>query len=137
MVSIILLIAGIAGMVWYHTARRDDEDPSPPKSDPLFGARPTPSMLATRKYFFVVIGLFIAQIGFGAVAAHYAVEGTGFFGLPISEILPYTVARNVHTQFGIFWIATAWLAAGLYIAPLLAGTSRSSRSSASTCCSGP
>jgi nitric oxide reductase subunit B len=121
MVSIILLIAGIAAMVWYHTARREDEDPAPPKADPLFGAKATPSMLATRKYFFVVIGLFLAQIGLGAVAAHYAVEGTAFFGIPISEILPYSVARNTHTQFGIFWIATAWLAAGLYIAPLLAG----------------
>src|SRR6516164_2726483 len=28
---------------------------------------------------------------------------------------------SVHTQFGIFWIATAWLATGLYIAPLLSG----------------
>ena len=121
MVSIILLIAGIAAMVWYHTAHRDDEDPSPPKADPLFGARATPSMLATRKYFFTVIGLFLVQIGMGAIAAHYAVEGTAFFGLPISEILPYTSARTIHTQFGIFWIATAWLATGLYIAPLLSG----------------
>jgi nitric oxide reductase subunit B len=121
MVSIILLIAGIAAMVWWHTAKRDEDDPSPPKADPLFGAKATRSMLATRKYFFVVIGLFLAQIGMGAIAAHYAVEGTAFFGLPISEILPYTQARTIHTQFGIFWIATAWLATGLYIAPLLSG----------------
>lgn len=121
MVSIILLIAGIAAMVWYHSANRDDADPTPPKADPLLGAKATPSMLATRKYFFTVIGLFLAQIGLGAVTAHYAVEGTAFFGLPISEILPYTVARTIHTQYGIFWIATAWLATGLYIAPLLSG----------------
>jgi nitric oxide reductase subunit B len=121
MVSIILLIAGIAAMVWYHSANRDDADPTPPKADPLLGAKATPSMLATRKYFFTVIGLFLAQIGLGAVTAHYAVEGTAFFGLPISEILPYTVSRTIHTQYGIFWIATAWLATGLYIAPLLSG----------------
>ncbi|GMV59346.1 MAG: nitric oxide reductase [Betaproteobacteria bacterium] len=121
MVSIILLIAGIAAMVWYHGANRDDADPTPPKADPLLGAKATPSMLATRKYFFTVIGLFLAQIGLGAVTAHYAVEGTAFFGLPISEILPYTVSRTIHTQYGIFWIATAWLATGLYIAPLLSG----------------
>jgi nitric oxide reductase subunit B len=121
MVSIILLIAGIAAMVWYHSAHRDDADPAPPKADPLVHARATPSMLATRKYFFTVIGLFLAQIGLGAVTAHYAVEGTAFFGLPISEILPYTVSRTIHTQYGIFWIATAWLATGLYIAPLLSG----------------
>ncbi|MCK6428421.1 MAG: nitric-oxide reductase large subunit [Burkholderiaceae bacterium] len=121
MVSIILLIAGIAAMVWYHSANRDDADPTPPQADPLLGAKATPSMLATRKYFFTVIGLFLAQIGLGAVTAHYAVEGTAFFGLPISEILPYTVSRTIHTQYGIFWIATAWLATGLYIAPLLSG----------------
>lgn len=121
MVSIILLIAGIAAMVWWHTAKRDEDDPSPPKADPLFGAKATASMLATRKYFFTVIGLFLVQIGMGAIAAHYAVEGTAFFGIPISEILPYTQARTIHTQFGIFWIATAWLATGLYIAPLLSG----------------
>ena len=34
---------------------------------------------------------------------------------------PYVVSRTAHTQVGIFWIATAWLATGLYIAPLLSG----------------
>lgn len=120
-VSIILLIAGIAGMVWYHTAHADDETTVTPERDPLINARATPSMKATRKYFFTVIGLILVQIGMGAVTAHYAVEGRAFFGLPLGEILPYVVSRTIHTQFGIFWIATAWLATGLYIAPLLSG----------------
>ena len=30
-------------------------------------------------------------------------------------------SRTIHTQVGIFWIATAWLATGLYVAPLLSG----------------
>ncbi|HET7546282.1 MAG TPA: nitric-oxide reductase large subunit [Usitatibacter sp.] len=120
-VSIILLIAGIAGMVWYHTAHGEAPDPKVPERDPLVNAVATPSMKATRKYFFVVIGLILAQIGMGAITAHYAVEGRAFFGFPLAEILPYTVSRTVHTQFGIFWIATAWLATGLYIAPLLSG----------------
>ncbi|HEX6792480.1 MAG TPA: cbb3-type cytochrome c oxidase subunit I, partial [Casimicrobiaceae bacterium] len=81
----------------------------------------TPSMKATRKYFFAVIGLLLMQIGMGAITAHYAVEGRTFFGLPLAQILPYVVSRTIHTQFGIFWIATAWLATGLYIAPLLSG----------------
>ncbi|MGE5336296.1 MAG: nitric-oxide reductase large subunit [Gemmatimonadota bacterium] len=121
MVSIILLIAGIAAMIWFHTAHRDAEDPTPPKADPLFGARATASMKATRKYFFVVIALILTQIGMGAITAHYAVEGQAFFGIPLAEVLPYTVSRTIHTQFGVFWIATAWLATGLYIAPLLSG----------------
>ena len=119
--SIILLLAGIAGMVWYHTAHAEEPDPRVPERDPLINAVPTPSMKATRKYFFVVIGLILAQIGMGAITAHYAVEGQAFFGIPLADILPYTVSRTIHTQVGIFWIATAWLATGLYIAPLLSG----------------
>ena len=92
-----------------------------PERDPLVNAVATPSMKATRKYFFVVIGLILAQIGMGAITAHYAVEGKAFFGFPLAEFLPYTVSRTIHTQMGIFWIATAWLATGLYIAPLLSG----------------
>jgi len=120
-VSIILLIAGIAAMVWWHSAHPEGERPIPPASDPLLKATATPSMKATRKYFFVVIGLILVQIAMGAITAHYAVEGRSFFGLPLSQLLPYTVSRSIHTQFGVFWIATAWLATGLYIAPLLAG----------------
>jgi nitric oxide reductase subunit B len=120
-VSIILLISGIAAMIWYHNAHAEEPDPVAPANDPLLGAVATPSMKATRKYFFTVIGLILAQIGMGAITAHYAVEGRAFFGLPLSDVLPYVVSRTVHTQFGIFWIATAWLATGLYIAPLLSG----------------
>ena len=35
------------------------------------------------------------------------------------EYLPYSITRTWHTQLGVFWIATAWLAAGLYVAPLI------------------
>ncbi|HUL95295.1 MAG TPA: nitric-oxide reductase large subunit [Usitatibacter sp.] len=119
--SVILLIAAIAGMVWYHTAHAEEPDPRAPEHDPLADARPTPSMRATAKYFFVVVGLLLVQIGMGALTAHYAVEGSAFFGIPVAELLPYTVSRTIHTQFGVLWIATAWLATGLYIAPLLSG----------------
>jgi nitric oxide reductase subunit B len=119
--SIILLIAGIAAMVWYHSAHGEESPPAAPSTDPLVNAVATPSMKATRKYFFVVIGLILVQIGMGAVTAHYAVEGRTFFGLPLADVLPYVVSRTIHTQLGIFWIATAWLATGLYIAPLLSG----------------
>jgi len=119
--SIILLIAGIAAMVWYHAARREEGDPPAPKADPLLNGVATPSMKATRKYFFVVIGLILAQVGMGTITAHYAVEGQALYGLPLAELLPYVVSRTIHTQFGIFWIATAWLATGLYISPLLSG----------------
>ena len=120
-VSIILLIAGVAAMILFHSASKDEADPTPPKADPLFDLKPTPSMKATRKYFYVVIGLLLVQVGMGAISAHYAVEGQSFFGIPLAEVLPFTVSRTIHTQLGVLWIATAWLATGLYISPALSG----------------
>ncbi|MBE9608753.1 nitric-oxide reductase large subunit [Chitinilyticum piscinae] len=119
--SVILLIAGIAAMIWYHNAHKDEGDPVAPKADPLFKLKPTGSMLATRKYFFVVIALILLQVVMGIVSAHYSVEGQSFFGLPLAEILPFVASRTMHTQLGVLWIATAWLATGLYISPALSG----------------
>jgi len=121
-VSIILLLAGIAGMIWYNVSRPEEHSlASVPETDPLFHATLTPSQKATLKYFFVVSGLILVQIAVGIITAHYGVEGDGFYGIPLSQWLPYVVTRTWHIQLGIFWIATAWLAAGLYIAPAISG----------------
>jgi nitric oxide reductase subunit B len=121
-VSIIALLAGIGGMAWWY-ASREREHPSGeiPANDPLLGSSATPSQRATVKYFWVVSGLILLQIAFGVITAHFGVEGNGFYGMPISSFLPYTITRTWHTQLGIFWIATAWLAAGLYIGPAVGG----------------
>jgi nitric oxide reductase subunit B len=119
--SIILMIAAIAGMIFFHSMHKEEGDPVPPKNDPLFDLKPTASMKATRKYFFVVVGLIIAQVAMGIITAHYTVEGDAFFGFPLAEYLPFTISRTIHTQFAVLWIATAWLATGLYIAPAISG----------------
>ena len=61
------------------------------------------------------------QIGLGTLTAHYTVEGQHFYGFPLADYLPYAVTRTWHTQIAMFWIATAWLATGLYIAPAVGG----------------
>ena len=122
-VSVILLLAGIGALVWFYASRRDREvvhEPAPP-TDPLLGANPTPSQRATIKFFLTAAALWVLQIGFGAIAAHYGVEGASFFGFQIDQFLPYSIVRTWHLQLGIFWIATTWLATGLYIVPALAG----------------
>ena len=119
--SVVLMIGAIAAMIWFHATHKEVADPAPPQADPLFSLKATPSMRATRKYFFVVIGLILAQVGMGVITAHYAVEGQSFFGIPLGEILPFSVSRTIHTQFAVLWIATAWLATGLYIAPAISG----------------
>ena len=87
----------------------------------MIGDTLTPSQKATVKYFLVVSLLFLLQIIMGIITAHYGVEGGGFYGIPLQDYLPYVVTRTWHTQLGIFWIATAWLAAGLFIAPYICG----------------
>ncbi|GIU37084.1 nitric-oxide reductase large subunit [Shewanella colwelliana] len=119
--SIITLIAGIGGLVWHHASGKHESLPQPAEQDPLFLTKPTPSQKAVGKYFVTAIGLFLLQIFLGGITAHYAVEGQNFYGIPLSEILPYSVTRTWHTQLAVFWIATAWLGTGLYIAPALSG----------------
>lgn len=121
--SVILLLAGIALLAYYYAAypEKDPENADLPAWDPLLALKPTPSMRATLKYFWVVAALIVVQMGLGAVTAHYGVEGSGFYGFPLAEWLPYSVTRTWHVQLGIFWIATSWLATGLFIAPAISG----------------
>jgi nitric oxide reductase subunit B len=122
-VSIIMLLAGISAMVWWYASRRAEEAASVlPEADPLGSWQPTPSQRATLKYFWVVAALILVQMLLGVITAHYGVEGDAFYGFPLSKWLPYSVARTWHVQLGVFWIATAWLAAGLFIGPLVSET---------------
>lgn len=121
-VSVIALIAGIGGMIWYFVGtRKEDTFEGAPDTDPLIGGSLTPSQKATVKYFLIVTLLFLLQIVMGVITAHYGVEGHGFYGIPLADWLPYVVTRTWHVQLGIFWIATAWLAAGLFIGPIICG----------------
>jgi nitric oxide reductase subunit B len=121
-VSVVVLLAGVGALVWYFAAKRKDEaPPEPPATDPLDAIKPTPSMRATGVYAGAVALLFLVQIALGIVTAHYGVEGRGFYGFDLASILPYAVSRTWHVQLGIFWIATSFLAAGLFLAPLVGG----------------
>ena len=81
----------------------------------------TPSQRATAWYLAVVAALFLAQTLLGGVIAHYRVEPGAFYGVDLSRLLPYTLARTWHLQLAIFWVATAWVAGGLLLAPLVGG----------------
>jgi nitric oxide reductase subunit B len=120
--SVIILLAGIGWLAWYYVSNRHEElNDTIPESNPVVGLKIFPSMAATLKYFYVVMLLFLVQIGMGIITAHYGVEGTAFYGLDLSSILPYSLSRTWHVQMGIFWIATSWLATGLFFAPAIGG----------------
>jgi len=57
----------------------------------------------------------------GGYMAHSYVEGTHFYGVDLSAWLPFVVAKTWHLQLAVFWIATAWLGLGIYVAPLIGG----------------
>jgi nitric oxide reductase subunit B len=118
--SVIILLAGIGLMVLYY-AKRKNEDEETPKIFPLKNEIQTPSQKATVKYFWIVSALLLVQVIMGVITAHYGVDGQAFYGLPLSDWLPYSVSRTWHIQIAIFWIATSWLATGLYYAPAISG----------------
>ncbi|HQV40903.1 MAG: nitric-oxide reductase large subunit [Moraxellaceae bacterium] len=122
-VSIIVLLAGVGFLVWAWAFLRDHEDdePVPPKQDPLTTFALTPSQLALGKYLFLVVALFIFQVFIGGFTAHYTVEGQQFYGINVSQWFPYSLVRTWHIQSALFWIATGFLAAGLFLAPLIHG----------------
>jgi len=122
--SVIVLLIGVGLLAYYHASKKEDEDVEAsqlPSKDPLLGLQPTPSMKATLKYFWIVTALILAQVLFGIITAHYGVEGNGFYGLRLDLFIPYALSRTWHVQLAIFWIATSWLATGLYIAPAVSG----------------
>jgi nitric oxide reductase subunit B len=119
--SVIMLLAGTGLMVWHYARRRDEAAELVPASLPFKNEVQTPSQKATVKYFWIVSALLLVQVIMGVVTAHYTVEGQAFYGLPLAEWLPYSVSRTWHIQIAIFWIATSWLATGLYYAPAISG----------------
>jgi nitric oxide reductase subunit B len=119
--SVILLLAGIGMMGFYYARQRESSENEIPIKFPLADYVQTPSQKATVKYFWIVSALFLVQVVAGIITAHYTVEGQAFFGFPLSQWLPYSVSRTWHIQIAIFWIATSWLATGLYYAPAISG----------------
>ncbi|MBV6273109.1 nitric-oxide reductase large subunit [Alcaligenaceae bacterium CGII-47] len=119
---VIILIAGVGLLVLgWAFLRRHEPEPITPEHDPLTLTGLTPSQKALGKYLFVVVALFIAQIMLGGFTAHYTIEGQQFYGIDVSQWFPYALTRTWHLQLAIFWIATAFLSVGLFLAPVING----------------
>jgi nitric oxide reductase subunit B len=81
----------------------------------------TPAQRATAWFFFAMAALFLLQTLVGAASQHYRAEITSFFGLDLAAVLPYNLMRTWHVQLAIFWVATSFVAAGIFLAPMIAG----------------
>jgi nitric oxide reductase subunit B len=81
----------------------------------------TPAQRATGWYFLAVAALLLVQTLLGGATAHYHADDGSFFGLDLAQVLPYNLTRTWHLQLAIFVVATAYLAAGIFLAPLVSG----------------
>ena len=121
--SVVVLLAGVGFLVWCWAFLRQHEEPLPEPAarDPLTAFALTPSQRSLGKYLFLVVALFVFQVFIGGFTAHYTIEGQKFYGLDVSQWFPYALTRTWHIQSALFWIATGFLAAGLFLAPLING----------------
>ena len=121
--SVILLLAGIGFLILGASILRKEEAVSPVAGmlDPITSLVLTPSQRALGKYLFIVAALLVFQVMIGGFTAHYTVEGQEFYGIDVSRWFPYALTRTWHIQSALFWIATGFLAAGLFLAPIING----------------
>ncbi|WP_425547656.1 nitric-oxide reductase large subunit [Brevibacterium daeguense] len=81
----------------------------------------TKAQRSTAWFFLVVALLFLIQATVGASVEHYRVEIQGFFGFDLAQIFPFNLARTWHVQLSLLWTAAAFLAAAIFLAPIIAG----------------
>jgi nitric oxide reductase subunit B len=117
--SVIILIFALGIIIFLYSRFMHESDYRGALVKTLAEPKPTGSQKATLAYFIAAMALFVLQIVLGSLTAHYAVEGGSFLGLPIEKILPYAALRTWHLQIALFWIATCFLAAGLFIGPFV------------------
>lgn len=121
--SVAILVAGVGIVIFfykkYHFDMQFNESyadiPEIRTDEPI-----SVSQRKTAKYFLIVMLMFLVQILLGELMSHYYVEDS-FFGLQLQYIWPFNLAKTWHLQLVIFWIATAWLATGIYITPRVLG----------------
>jgi nitric oxide reductase subunit B len=80
----------------------------------------TPAQRACAWFFFVMAALFVIQTMVGAASQHYRAELDSFFGIDLAAAFPFNLMRTWHVQLAIFWVATSFVAAGIFLAPMIA-----------------
>ncbi|MGZ8952653.1 MAG: nitric-oxide reductase large subunit [Methylobacter sp.] len=115
--SLIVLLAGIAIVLlmfgkfdylgWISTGQHVHPH--------LLLGQTSPGQLALVKFFVVMALLFLAQALVGGAVAHYRADPGSFYGFQLERIFPSNLMRTWHLQTAVFWIATAYVAAALFL----------------------
>lgn len=115
-IGILLFAFGRWGFLGWHGAEQRTVSFKPPGEVTL-----TPAQRACAWFFLVMALLFLAQTLLGGASQHYRADISSFFGIHLNALLPFNLARTWHVQLAIFWVATSFLAAGIFLAPMIAG----------------
>ncbi len=124
--SLIALLAGI-GLLFAAFGRWGDKLGWHGREQATLSFRPprevalTPAQRATAWFFFVMAALFLIQTLVGAATQHYRAEIEGFFGFDLAQYMPYNLLRTWHIQLALFWVSTSFVAAGIFLAPMISG----------------
>ena len=124
--SLITLLGGL-GLVLFCMGRfpflgwQKPHPAAPPPENRMASWVLTPSQKAIGLFLAVVALLFLLQTLCGGALAHYRVEPGSFYGFDLAAWLPFNLLRTWHLQLAVFWIATAWVAGGLFLAPIMGG----------------
>ena len=81
----------------------------------------TPAQKSCAWFFLVMAMLALMQALLGGATEHYRAEITNFFGFDLARILPYNIARTWHVQLSLLWVSTSFLAAGIFLVPMISG----------------
>jgi nitric oxide reductase subunit B len=81
----------------------------------------TPAQKTCAWFFFIMAAMFVVQTLLGGATEHYRADLQSFFGIDLGRLLPFNAVRTWHLQLALFWIVTSYLAAGIFLTPMIAG----------------
>src|SRR5579885_901627 len=113
-IGLLLAAFGRWNFLGWHGRERTVVSFRPPDSISL-----TPAQRATAYFFLIMAVLFLMQTLLGGATQHYRADIASFFGVDLARLLPFNVARTWHVQLAIFWVATSYLAAGIFLVPMI------------------
>lgn len=118
--TILFLAIGLVLVIFKLYIEHDHLDERPEAMLSKFNVL-TPSQIALGKYFITVSLLLLVQISAGVLLAHYYAERESFYGINLSEFIPFSFLRCIHLQTPIAWIGLGWIGTALFLAPIIGG----------------
>ena len=114
-IGILLAAFGRWNFLGWHGSEQETISFRPPDEVVL-----TPSQRACSWFFLVMRAVFSPGIARGCDAA-LSCRPLQFLRHRSRPVLPFNMARTWHLQLAIFWVSTSFLAAGIFLTPMIVG----------------